>query len=455
MAGGGVGATPIEAGSTHQAADQAPLPDACERFLYLRYNLAGHIGGTTSLVLVRVTRDGFDSRAVYSEQNLDVGWRALGVCNRKLYGIKMGLLLTVDLETGTAEEVDWSIDSSTWSDRRLYAFVRQGEGPSLLRVYDAETEAYRNIASDPPWVVLPRSSSVPALRVSPDHKWLAYFCRSDSPIFSPTYHLCLIAVDGGTIKASKISVGAREFGTGAGMAAPGPPFCWLDSKTLLVVRDVSKKPWSEFYEHAADAEMILARVDVDADRITDICRLPQFGPRIYEPFFRNVHPGEMPRLVLGRLGQYRIDLVERRLVEDAEIGGGYSYKRGERQADSADELRFKDKLLEVGMVIPELAVSPDGRRVAWHARPRIRPPYDADASKIRLHDAGSGRACTVAAAEWIPGAWDTLPESFEGNLLWISTRDLTPMSQTNPPAGWERFSPQPYLGGGRSHRAPR
>jgi len=196
--------------------------------------------------------------------------------------------------------------------------------------------------------------------------------------------------------------------------------------------------------YPAEAEMILARVDLDPDRITDICRLPPFELEYSAPFFRQVHKGEMPRLVLGRLGQYRTDLVERRLVEDAEIGGGYSYRRG-KSADAADELRIKGKLLESGMVIQEVAVSPDERRVAWHARPTIRPVWDVDASKIRTHDTGPGEARTVAK-EWIPDAWDTWRPSFEGNLLWISTGDLTPVRQTSPPAGWKRFSPRPYPG---------
>ena len=455
-AGGGVGVAPMETDSTHQAAAQARLPDSYEHFLYLRHDWAGGDAKSDSLVLVRVTRDGFDSRVVYSEFNLSVGWHPLGVCNRKLYAIKLGLLITVDLETGTAQEVDWSIDSCTWSDRRLYVFISQPGGPSwipsLIRVYDAETEAYRDIATVPhPPVVGSLGRWPRVLQVSPDHKWLAYFCRSNSSAFSSTYQLRLVAVDGGTIKAPGISVEAMEFLAGGAPEADGPPFCWLDPKTLLVVRDVSKTHMSLPMLGAkaappfpTEAEMILARVDLDPDRITDICRLPPFELEYSAPFFRQVHKGEMPRLVLGRLGQYRTDLVERRLVEDAEIGGGYSYRRG-KSADVADELRLEGKLLESGMVIQEVAVSPDERRVAWHARPTIRPVWDVDASKIRAHDTRPGEARTVAK-ESIPDAWDIWRPSFEGNLLWISTGDLTPVRQTSPPAGWKRFSPRPYPG---------
>jgi hypothetical protein len=437
------------------AVSQAGLPDAYEHFIYFRHDYADGGAKSDSLVLVRVTGNGFESRPVYSELNLHIDWHPLGVCNGKLYAVRMGALISVDLETGTAAEIEgeWKIGSCTWSDGKIYAFMRAS---SLLRVYDAETEACRDIGAEPhppPPDVAVQTGWPPKPQVSPDHKWLAYFCRSNDFMRSYMHQLRLMAVDDGKVKTSEISVAEKEFMGGGIGTASSVPFCWLDSKTLLVVRDVSTNHFSTFWDNPEEdmmAEMILARVDIDADRITDICPLPRFRPYSGEPFFRIGPTGESPRLVIGRLGQYRIDLVERRLVKDADIGGGYSYTMG-KSRDEADELRFKDKLLESEMVIQEIAASPDGRRVAWHARPLVRPSWDVDASKIRFYDTVSGETRTVAP-EWIPDAWNDTRPSFEGNLLWVSTRDLTTRIQTNAPAGWKPFSPQPHPGGGQSHR---
>ena len=431
-----------------------PLSDRDEYFIYLRSDPVGGTAVTDSLVLVRLTQDGLESRPVYSRNNLHIDWHPLGVCHGKLYGVKLGVLVSIDLETGAARELDQGIESFVWLDRRLYAFVRQPGGDPLLRAYDANAEAYRDISSRAYSEIVPsKSGGVPPLQISPDHKWLAYFCRSNSFIPSHMYQLRMIAVEAGTFKASETWVGAREFITGGGEIADGPPFGWLDSRTLLVVRDASRnhrsmmrvnvKPGQSRYA-AEDGlpEMILARVDIDSGRMTDIARLPQFDPEIGEPFFRVAHEDKVPRLALGRLGQYRVDLLEGRLVEDAGIGGGYSYRRG----NFAEGLFFKVSFLDRGRAIPEVAVSPDGRKVVWQVRPHRQPLQGSYESKIRVHEVRSGEPRTVAT-EWIPGAWDDRHRSFEGNLLWISARDLKPSSLINPPAGWSRFSPQPYPAG--------
>ena len=188
-------------------------------------------------------------------------------------------------------------------------------------------------------------------------------------------------------------------------------------------------------------EMILARVDMESGLMTDVAQLPQFEPQIGEPFFRVPNAGKVPSLVLGSLGQYRIDVPAGRVVQDDGIGGGYSYRRGV----SAEELLFRDTLLDSGRAIPELAVSPDQSRIVWQARPHKGPSRGAYTSEIRVHDAASGETRTVAT-EGIPGGWDERHRSFEGNLLWISTQDLKPGSPANPLPWWKRFSHKPHVG---------
>ena len=110
-----------------------------EHFLYLRHNPAGGTAATDSLVLVRLVGDDFVARSVYSKNNLHIDWHPLGVCRGKLYAVNLGVLLSVDLVTGAAKELDRGIESFVWSDQRLYALVRQPQTSrcSPLRFYRA------------------------------------------------------------------------------------------------------------------------------------------------------------------------------------------------------------------------------------------------------------------------------------------------------------------------------
>ena len=72
-------------------------------------------------------------------------------------------------------------------------------------------------------------------------------------------------------------------------------------------------------------EFVLVRVDIESGRMTDFCQLPKFEPEIGEPFFRTTTESGIPRLVLGQLGQYRVDLLQGCLIKDDGLGGGYRY----------------------------------------------------------------------------------------------------------------------------------
>ena len=428
----------------------AVAPDQCAHFLYLRHDAVGDVAQTDSLVLVRVTRDSFECRPVYSRENLHIDWRPVGVSRGKLYGVKLGALVAIDLETGTAVELDRGIQSFELTKAGLYAFVRQPAGDPVLREYDFKTEAYRDISARAYSRIVPsKSGGVPPLRVAPDHKWLAYFCRSNSFIPSHMYQLHLVAVDSGELKTRDTWIRAREFITGSGEVADGPPFAWLDSKTILVVRDASKIPRSMMRvnvkpgqsPYAAEGgmpEFVLVRVDIESGRMTDFCRLPKFEPEIGEPFFRAANGSEMPRLVLGRLGQYRVDLLQGCLVKDDGLGGGYRYRR----RINSEELLCDRVLLDRGRTIPEVAVAPGGQGIVWQVRPLIHLLRGSHVSTIRFHDAQSKSSHTVAT-EWIPRAWDDRQRSFEGNLMWISAEDLKPAASATAPSGWLRLLSQP------------
>jgi hypothetical protein len=421
-----------------------PVPDRFEQFVYLRNGNGHGDADTDSLVLVTLSANGAEARPVYSQRNLG-GWHPLCVRGGILYGISLGSLVGVDLATGKAEELGQNIDSFAYQEGRLYALLHSLEKGYWLRVYDFAGRGFRDIA---PWTGASHYSGdwEPQLRVSPDQAWLAWFAPSGSDVFSYAYQLHLVAIATGVERTCGERVPARVFETGGGDVAVGPPFAWQDGKTILVVRDLSKvllsgmrvdpRPGQSRFDPGDDMpDMVLASLDIATGQMTDLVRLPQFEPEIGEPFFRTADAAGVPRVVLGHLGQYRLELPARRLVEDDSLGGDY---RGQFGRDPA-EVFFKTDVLDSARGIPEIAVAPDGSAMAWEAH------MGMFRSMIRCHRASSSQRYDLAE-ERIPPAWASWcgrQPSLEGYLLWISSADLTPTAQPHLDAGWTRFSPQP------------
>ena len=179
-------------------------------------------------------------------------------------------------------------------------------------------------------------------------------------------------------------------------------------------------------------EMSLAALDIDSGRMTNLMRLPTFQPGIAEPYFRPADEHGAPRIVLGELGQYRIDLTTGRVIEDDGLRGPYRYRR----AESLSELFLGAKRLDSGEAMPQISVSPDGQSIAWELRGHERAPGAAPLSSIRFHAAPANDPRTVAT-EWIPEVYQTgHGHSLEGNLLWFCSSDLASGMPAPPAPGW-------------------
>jgi hypothetical protein len=395
---------------------------------------------TDSLILVSLTNGGFQARPVYTQGNLVISWTPLCVRGGKLYAVKSDQLICIDLATGNAERMEGHLESFTFEEGRLYAIVSEPSGEDWrLRVYDFDTRSYRNIAATKPArIMLSGGCPIPPPRLSPDKKWLAYFSQSWSNNVALRYQLQLVSVDSGATRACGDSLPAREWGTGAGDVSVGPPFVWLTPKTILVVRDDSKELYAEAWttSDGSGVEMNLAALDIESGRMTNLMRLPKFQPGIGEPWFGPADEHGAPRIVLGKLGQYRIDLAAGRVTKDDGLRGPYRY----RCVDGLSDLFFGAKLLEGTEAIPAVAVSPDGQSVAWEVRALEAPLGQAPRSSIRFQAAQAKETQTVAS-EWIPEVYGTgYGHSLEGNVLWISSNDLVRKPAERPAAGWTAFT---------------
>jgi hypothetical protein len=441
------------AASAGSQPDSVPISNSSrfDHFVYLRHNEVNGVALTDSLMLVALTANGFEVRPAYSESNLHIAWTPLCVRGGRLYAVKLHKLVAIDLATGKFEQMETYIESFTFEEGWLYGMVHQpGADVWGLRIYDFDTRSFRDIAAiNPVRTLMSGYNPAPAPYPSPDKKWLAYFSPSRSNSFFLRWQLQLVSLQSGAARACGDFLQAREFGTGAGFVAVGPAFTWVTSKTILVVRDESKQLTSEMGVNpraggsgfgtldGSSVEMRLAALDIDSGRMTNLMRLPAFQPGIAEPNFRPADERGAPRIVLGKLGQYRVDLSTGKVIEDDGLRGPYFY----RSSAGSSELLLGITRLDSGNAMPQVSVSPDGQCIAWETKGPQNLFGSAPRSAIRFHTAPANTPRMVAT-EWIPQVYaDGYRRSLEGNLLWFSSSDLASGQAEQPAPGWSPFTP--------------
>ena len=133
-------------------ADQEPAKKPAaespyDYFLYVRHNEEKGMAVTDSLVLAKVSANGFQQRDVFTESNLDIGWHPLAVINGRAYGVRFGDLIAIDLKSGTSEKLGSHVNPFVYDSGRLYSFAEIPEkGQStVLRVCDFRSRSYRDI----------------------------------------------------------------------------------------------------------------------------------------------------------------------------------------------------------------------------------------------------------------------------------------------------------------------
>jgi len=383
-----------------------------DHFLYLRHDVDPKDGmaKTDTLVLVKVTRDTFVQRDLFTQSNLHIGWKPLGVVGGKVYAIAIDRLLAIDVATRQVEIFPSRIQCHVYDSGRLYALVAGKDGKLSLRVFDFRTRSYRDVcAPDFAW-------PAPPLAVSPDHKRVAFFKARGHALPTRPFELNVVDLAAGTVRRVGGMVRSRVFETGAGMVANGPPFGWLDPKTILFVPDVTR-------EDGFPIHVRVATMEATTGRMTDVVSLPRWRRRLGEPILRPPGDDGCPRVVIRGLGQYRIDVRAGRLVEDDRIGGDYGWVRGR----APERLYHGNTLLAEAREIRDVAVSPDGNRIVWMWKAgRWNQP------QLGYHDVW-GKTVRIVLRQWFP----------EG-LLWAAAEELARVEAPKPPDGWTALAPQPY-----------
>ena len=398
--------------SPAQPGEQADI-GPWDNFLFIRHNEVDGAAVTSTLVLTKVTAKGFKSRDIYTKRNLNSGWDPLCVMNGKVYAIHTYGLLEIDLATGKVENLCYRISSSYYYDSgRLYANVSGGDGSRVLRVFDFSGRSYRDI--------VPASShwGPGSFAVSPDHKQLAYFERVPIKDTSLRHSSRLEILNLATGKIHHPGASIQYFPPmTSSFLGEGPPFVWVDNRTILCIRTQSMHP--DFRLNGMLNKLVT--IDTTTGQIKDVVTIPSvpFSPFHGRIRFIREMQSSIPLLALND-ELYRIDLKAGKLLEDDSIGGDYQ----QQQVNKSFSLSHKAKLIGQHKGNINASVSPDGEQVVWIG--------GYPARKLNYYNSADKTVRTVARG------W------FAGGFLWATDKELKATLKTPEVSkGWKTFADLP------------
>ncbi|MEJ2647338.1 MAG: sigma-70 family RNA polymerase sigma factor [Sedimentisphaerales bacterium] len=337
-----------------------PNSSPYEYFLFTSYDQEP---STRTLVLAHVRDDSIELKDIVTEEFGTYHWGdPICVIGGKLYSKSYSTLYSIDLVTKETEQfsvrsntLDYNFNFSNatvFADNCLYGSAQKGNTITLRQI-DFERAAYRDIAN------VSKAQPGKDIAISPDNKRLAYFAldpNGNHPSRDEEgYYLTIIDVETGKITQPAgpikflIPMIASSF--------PGIPIIWLDSQTVAFIRTEIPEGENEFSPNTAAVHM-LSRADIITGRMEDITPLPgnpymQFAPDLIQD---NAGIGPLVQLKPDNKNNYRLDLKNRKLVENDLIVGNYRTAFG--------QLYYKDQ--DLGSVESRyFKVSPDAGRIIW------------------------------------------------------------------------------------------
>jgi len=355
-------------------------------FLFVRADGDLEVGGTMTVVLAKITAEGIELHDIETAPERDFFWRQpLCVIDGVLYGRYDDGLVSLNLTTKDSEVVfpEDSIlkldsDSYTYDSGRLFGHIELQRNMMTLRVVDLRRAGYRDIVT--------LQDEYDRLAVSPDNKLLAYFSRDPNG-----YLLTVVDVESGDVWYPGKAVNFQIWSLSSTFR--GPSLVWIDSERVLCMHteELGEDPNSIGGTKAVHK---LSLIDVTSGQMEDIVTLPG-DPRWSFYTLTQQYRQAGPRVRISRdLGQFSIDLQQRKLIEDDTINGDYLFSNDYLVHD----------VNELGQVRRDhLRISPDGKRAIWIT----------DDKQLFFHDSVGKTVLTVSQAYRI-----------EENLLWLTEKDM-------------------------------
>jgi hypothetical protein len=423
-----------EPGAPKKDVDATAAADANYRLLYVATKLVeGQYRGT---LMMAELIDG-DARSRSLIPVADPRWRPIRYLTNArglLYLVLEDRLIEVDLSSG-----EYGIVAE---DLELFDYVRSGrlycvQGKRLV-VYDLRNRAVRDLMANPFHAILSSGRDI-RVAVSPDEKHLAFAVPinmeeriKSAPLLGAVAvqssldegyrHVLsqrLVIVDletGEQLLMPTPFAPPNTWGFGT-LFPPPPPLVWRNPREILIVRGDRSD--------GGRPSRGVAAIDVKTGNMWDVLAVPG-GIQTGTSFTVRQHDGAV-RLVLGHHEwgerEYIVDQDAARLFEENGLGSqvqvGYS-------AGTAC-------LTQDGVTIPnprgfrQMKASSDGKLIAWTLSPREQVEQGLwiyNAAEKTIHQVSDGL--------------------ITGRLMWAAEASIASGDAPDPPAGWRRFTSQPW-----------
>lgn len=365
-------------------------------------------------------------RTVTSEANLQfLGFECVGVYGGHVLVINAYQLIAIDLESGERRLVHPGVGNAVLAGDRAFILSPQraasGKPPTRsLKCIELSSGVVRELmkvpSSQPGFVWQGESGCSMAPNVDGSRVVVTESVPPDDEVQGQwTCRLAVIDVETNTVARSVTELPLRIAGTGAGHHAMAPKLAWVDDRNVVAVAPVTSK--DAFGEGRMAPGMQVTRFDAATLESEVVCKLPKFGAGLHDPLLARRDGSVFVRL--GQLGQYRIDLAAKRLIEDGSLGRHYQL-RGPAKNTS---LWYGDQELSPRTGHNRVFLSPDGRRVAWL-------PWDVNERNVviqapmelSIHD--SVRGVRSVMREWFIRRWQSANDPSTNLCLWVTGRDL-------------------------------
>jgi len=365
-------------------------------------------------------------RTVRSETNLQsLGFECVGVYGGHLLVIKAYQLIAIDLESGERRLVHPGVGNAALAGDRVFVLSPQlaarGKPPTRsLKCIELSSGVVRELmkvpSSQPGFVWQGESGCSMAPNIDGSRVVVTESVPPDDEVQGQwTCRLAVIDVETKAAARSETELPLRIVGTGAGFHAMAPKLAWVDDRNVVAVAPVTSK--DAFGETGMARGMQITRFDAATLESEVVCKLPKFGAGLHDPLLARRDGSVFIRL--GQLGQYRIDLAAKRLIEDGSLGRHYQLQ-GPRKNTS---LWYGDQELSPRTGHNRVFPSPDGMRVAWL-------PWDVNENNVviqapmelSIHD--SVRGVRSVMREWFIRRWPSANDPSTNLCLWVTDRDL-------------------------------
>ena len=377
----------------------------------------------TELVMLSLPKPGAEDQAVKRRVLANgrfgvYGFQPIGVYGGHLMALKTHHLIALDLQT----DEERLVRSGLWyapiqmANDRIYALAfaqgKNGKQARKLIEVDLTTQKSRDL-----YVMDWGHTNRVALAVSPSGEKIAVtemLHVKDQPF--PT-HSRVVVVDLTSGKASPIDakIPCTLYLTGGGDHHLAPTISWMDEQTIVVASEKPQREDSSFLLTGGPLELSL--IKLATGKVETLCDLPRWQRQMHEPTF---HDGASNNklISLGKLGNYRIDLKSKSVVEDNRVGNGLAL----RGPANSSELWRGDEQLAKTTAHNRVFVSPDGD-FAWLPTETIRGGAIIPNHDMALSVLGPKRKQQEVAKGWFARLpYSPRPQS--PMCLWVSDDSL-------------------------------